>query len=525
MVGINIAFAKNATIALNYNVLYLVIIFSSIVIVRSSDQFIELFLDALFVYIFFLAVVGIIQFVFFKYGLKGMYLWKIPVFDSSRITSFVGQANILATYINIGIVLLLFKNKWFSNNFIYYLFYSIFAFVLVYTGSRAGELVFIITFLSLILLLYKGRTGGEKYKTIFIFFVIFFLFKYISISSFDFLGGGRSVFTEEAGIGVSSRIVLWLTAIILFIRNPLTGIGAGNFNTEDALVQPIVVEKLNMVYSNIRNTYWAHNDFLQLSSEYGILFLLFFLLICYKLYKKYDSSRLKYYLIIIIIFLSSCFSWQLHYIPLLIIFTMVLVYLLIPDNDFNVYNFAIPNVLASIILIICLFLVLKNYLYDIEYSKDLHLVEKFGITENFIKSIDNTKKDNYFIYSYANEDFVYFATNNKNKKLTIMLNDNVKDAVQFNKSFLTLYAKAWNMIYSTDNFLADYDEIVNTIKKGIDLKPDYEKLWTLLHYVNMKKASEVTGKPIENFLISEEGRKELLNKMQKTMEAIKEGKK
>ena len=517
MVCINIAFAKNVTIAVNYNVLFLIIILSSIVIIRSSEQFINLFLDALFVYIFFLAVIGIIQFVFFKYGLKGMYLWAIPVFDSSRITSFVGQANILATYINIGIVLLLFKNKWFSNNFIYYLFYCIFAFVLVYTKSRAGELVFIISLLSLILLLYKGRIGGEKYKTIFIFFIIFFLFKYISISTFDFFGGGRSVFTGEEGIGVSSRIVLWLTAIILFIKNPLTGIGAGNFNTEDALVQPIVVEKLNMVYNNIRNTYWAHNDFLQFSSEYGILFLLIFLLICYKLYKNYDSSKLKYYLIILVIFLSSCFSWQLHYIPLLIIFAMVLVYLLISDNDNKMYCSVIPNVLVSVFLIIALFFVVKNYLYDVEYSNELHLVEKFGVTENFIEDIDDVKNKNDFIYSYANEDFVYWATYNKNKKLAIMLSDNVNDAIEFNKSFLTMYSKAWNMIYSTDNFLSDYDDIVDRIKKGIDLKPDYEKSWTLLHYANMKKASEVTGRPFESFLPSEEDKKNLLDKMQKNI--------
>ncbi|MEC9491442.1 hypothetical protein, partial [Flexistipes sp.] len=193
----------------------------------------------------------------------------------------------------------------------------------------------------------------------------------------------------------------------------------------------------------------------------------------------------------------------------------------ISSSNKNVYI----NIGVVLLLFFSLFVVVRNYYYDEKIYNDIKLVKQFGVTDNFIQNVNEMEEKNKFIYSYANKDLVYYATYNKDDDIAKMLEENVQDALKFQKSHLTYYSKAWNMIYSTDNFLSDYDGIVDTIKKGIDLKPDYEKLWTLLHYVNMKKASEVTGKPIENFLLSEEDRKNLLDKMQKTMEAIKEGKK
>ncbi|MEC9491441.1 O-antigen ligase family protein, partial [Flexistipes sp.] len=282
-------------IALNYNIYFFIVIIAGIAIVKLSKNSVSSLLSILFVYTIFLAFSGIVQFIFAKFGLVGMYLWGIPIFDNTRIMSFIGQPNILAAYINIGIVLLIFSKHKFSSSFIYFLLSFMFAFVLVYTNSRAGELTFIL--LMTLLLFANFKSKFLDYKWIFMFVIIFAVIKIISISGvISIAEGGRSVFSESAGVSTFSRIIFWLTALTLFWKNPITGVGAGSFNTSDATIQPQIADKLNLVYESIQSTFWAHNDFLHYLSEYGIVFIIVCIVIFYKLYKKFSSDKIQHYL-------------------------------------------------------------------------------------------------------------------------------------------------------------------------------------------------------------------------------------
>jgi O-antigen ligase len=123
--------------------------------------------------------------------------------------------------------------------------------VMVLTFSRGG-LYFLLAVIALFLF-YNRAKMGSYFKFIFLVPVALFIYSYVVKET-----GGKIVERYEQE-GASSREVLVSIGFELFLRNPITGVGTGNYNTR------IVKEKLFFVESG------AHNEFVRAAAEHGVI--------------------------------------------------------------------------------------------------------------------------------------------------------------------------------------------------------------------------------------------------------------
>jgi O-antigen ligase len=123
--------------------------------------------------------------------------------------------------------------------------------VMLLTFSRGG-LYFLLAVVGLFFF-YNRSKMASYFKFIFLVPVAFVIYSYVVKET-----GGKIV--ERYGQeGASSREVLVSIGFELFIRNPVTGVGTGNYNTR------IVTEKLFQVESG------AHNEFVRAAAEHGVI--------------------------------------------------------------------------------------------------------------------------------------------------------------------------------------------------------------------------------------------------------------
>lgn len=184
---------------------------------------------------------------------------------------FSGNGAFSAAYIVSGIIASLAladgrrkPRKWILPAFLF--------FALLYTGKR-GHVLFMV--LALLLCYLLPVRGVKKFKRYWYIFIALLAVLAVMLALGDFLARipfvGEIVETVNgvlAGEDVtSSRSSLFAWAWLLFLRNPLLGIGWGNFRTTTAG---------NATYSAELDT---HNIYLQLLCETGIIGFVFFILV------------------------------------------------------------------------------------------------------------------------------------------------------------------------------------------------------------------------------------------------------
>jgi O-antigen ligase len=123
--------------------------------------------------------------------------------------------------------------------------------VMVLTFSRGG-LYFLLAIVGLFLY-YNRAQMASYFKFLFLVPVALFIYSYVVKET-----GGKIVERYEQE-GASSREILVSVGFELFLRNPVTGVGTGNYNTR------IVKEKLFFVESG------AHNEFVRAAAEHGVI--------------------------------------------------------------------------------------------------------------------------------------------------------------------------------------------------------------------------------------------------------------
>jgi O-antigen ligase len=122
---------------------------------------------------------------------------------------------------------------------------------MVLTFSRGG-LYFLLAIVGLFLY-YNRAQMASYFKFLFLVPVALFIYSYVVKET-----GGKIVERYEQE-GASSREILVSVGFELFLRNPVTGVGTGNYNTR------IVKEKLFFVESG------AHNEFVRAAAEHGVI--------------------------------------------------------------------------------------------------------------------------------------------------------------------------------------------------------------------------------------------------------------
>ncbi|MEK9147471.1 MAG: O-antigen ligase family protein [Patescibacteria group bacterium] len=165
---------------------------------------------------------------------------------------------------------------------------------LLFAFSRGAYLGVIISLIILLLVNLKFKTKNEKLKLkkkslySFKFLIVVFIFSFLIfslagpvrqrlVSSFDFQDKG-----------VSERIEIWSTAFNVIKENPILGVGIGNYTEAVDLFSE---------QRGYRSPIHAHNIYLQIAAELGIigliLWIFVFVFALKNLYHFYSRSRVK----------------------------------------------------------------------------------------------------------------------------------------------------------------------------------------------------------------------------------------
>jgi len=233
----------------------------------------------------------------------------IQRFDYSNYTrdtglrTFTGNINIAAFSILLKIPVLIYLFNKLKSNFrvkiISTATFGITFFTLFLLGSRGANLgLFIILFISIIFIYVKQKRISKP-------LVLIVSFSIATITNSLLLENSNlKVIERSVNLDTSStrqRLDFWQDALTSIKENPILGIGLGNWKINS-------IKHYSKKMSEYTVPYHAHNDFLQVTAEVGVIgFIIFyvgffyFFLIRYKTLKKIASEKST-----IVFFLSAC---------------------------------------------------------------------------------------------------------------------------------------------------------------------------------------------------------------------------
>jgi len=289
------------------------------------------------------------------------------------------------------------KNKWM-------LFFSVFLafcsfYVIQMLGSRSA-FVAIITMSIISLLLQLKNRKNIKYS-IFLFLIPTLLsFTVFNISSTDLSTVERvSTLTEvSSDESLSQRKSYYLLSLDYFKKNPVFGMGLGNWKIES--IPYIINTKRSYIMP-----YHAHNDYLQVLSETGIigfsLYVLIFLFLIKNIRKIYNrknknDNTLVYSTILFLIIYGFDASFNFPYSrPIMQIFLLFIISIILSKsiNESEIVSIRIFNFILPIIILLQPFSIYSNYrvLKSLQQQNNLLIdfnSRNFNQSDEFIESVE-----------------------------------------------------------------------------------------------------------------------------------------
>jgi len=229
-----------------------------------------------------------------------------------RIYSIFAHPNALSYFLVIILTLLIYFFIIAENQKIkiFYLVSIILNFILlIFTYSRGAWLALLITLLLLGVLKYRKLLLKSlviiSFFTILIFSINLFFQNYNSSIFLNFDLSRRIIksFSSSHNSSISWRIDLWQEMAKTFWKKPFLGYGIGGFEKESL--------KINGLYAG---SYEAHNDYLRLAIELGLIGLTVYILLILitlnkiiKIYKKLEDKNLKIFCLCFLCLFISLF--------------------------------------------------------------------------------------------------------------------------------------------------------------------------------------------------------------------------
>ncbi|MBV5343738.1 O-antigen ligase family protein, partial [bacterium] len=315
--------------------------------------------------------------------------------SSYRMSGVLGQANLLACLMVVGLFAWLqslwqkFDQdewRWFHQIPVVFFFWA-----LLLTGSKAG----LLAFSSSMLLLGLGLARAGK-RDLLIFFAVQFswslalglvLFLFVQAPGLEPLNM-RAIDFNEDNASTGARLIYWCSALGMGFDHLLNGVGIGGYRELLGNYMVPVAEWLHIPYDAIGTTLWAHNDFLHIFAECGLmvfLILLFvFARILYRLWPSRNPQALFCFCAIWAFFV--CMQFEHPFNDHVLVFYLVILTVgaiqLYPED----FKLKIPKKLFMLFLIPCLFFInfyiiahaidmysLKNYFKDVVKLKPLNV--------------------------------------------------------------------------------------------------------------------------------------------------------
>jgi putative inorganic carbon (HCO3(-)) transporter len=223
------------------------------------------------------------------------YDFNTPPIGTRNLMGFAANQNILAfsiltrLYIIIYLYLTTRKKSLFYSSIVVL---SLSVYMILTTGSRGGLLALLFTFsiLFLLIILFSKKNIKRMIVISFVFLGTFISHELINVNHSENNFQNITSFTLEGRSSTNERLQWYGDAINGIKDKPLFGHGIGNWK--------ILAEKYAGDYiQNYRVPYHAHNDFLHLSAEIGLLgglaYLLFFIYFLVQCFKKIKNNNDK----------------------------------------------------------------------------------------------------------------------------------------------------------------------------------------------------------------------------------------
>ena len=216
----------------------------------------------------------------------------------NQLTSTIGQRNWIANYLYMVtplIFIFFLLEKRVKTKLLYLFLLSIIYINFIILQSRSIWIVIALTGIAGLLFLFKLRVSRPFLKNrhwLLLFFIIIILITW-GYSTTNHINRSPSFMEERVlpalkgeELSVNQHFLSWYTAWKMFLDRPLFGWGIGNFKMKFLSYQAEAIKAFPVFRASYQNAQEAHNEYLQLLAETGIIGLVAFLLILYLIAKK-----------------------------------------------------------------------------------------------------------------------------------------------------------------------------------------------------------------------------------------------
>ncbi len=554
VLAISLFISQTKTVSLQEFIIFLSYILIFFLITNNLDKKkdFNLFIHLFFIISSLVSIYTIIQYYGFDPYLS----------DLRSLTSTIGQKNWISNYLAMIFPVmfsyfLLEQTK--KNKVLYFILLSILYATLMICQSRG---IWISISLTIILAIYiiikynilKIFQKNKKWLTLLLatFLIITVIYSTdnpLNKSAITVPQRALSIFDEQDP-SINTRILMWRTTFEMIKDKPIFGSGIGTFKMNYLNYQAEFLKDNPYYIKYSGKAGEAHNEYIQMWSELGIIGLWIFLLIIFVFYKlvweflkeekdnKKKLTCLGLFLGINCFLIHSLFTFPLH-VPALgstffIIFGLTVVYI----KDFNLSKIEkeinIKNPLIKIILNILVLLlmivaincmVMKPYVAELYYFKGM----RYNVDKNFTKSLPNYQYavqlnpyngriihalgSTYYHLGIQDEaqnilqrTKKYSTDRNtfRNLGLSYTQSGNYQEAEKEFRHAIYLdpkFYKAYNDLASLYIYENEYDKAIRQWERAIELNLKFEEKHIFLYYIGMAyQKKQMPDKALEYYL-------------------------
>jgi O-antigen ligase len=396
------------------------------------------------------------------------------------------------------------------KRFIYFVPSVLMATLLFLTASRAGMVAVSLSILCVLPTWRKKQL--LQTKPFFLKLLVVLIVSYVMASSLgDWTPLSRAESSWGNDGGTYVRLVYWFSAILMGRDFWFSGAGFGGYAGNLGNYAIHACESLKLTYDTVSQTLWAHNDFLHILAEHGIIvFLLFIIFIgglCLRLLRNLTRHNIFIFLGAISFVCMMCFGHPLYYHNLALMASLLLSSVI---RKLHVKTFEINKVYMSVFIFIVLMFINFNsvnhftQMYQLQEFRKYMILSKEPFTQKFLKAEKLYLHGNITnaIYGWQFKHNLYVNLVDKliesdNKEVAYHALPDMIEYAEENHfpSYLFSLAKLYYL-------LDDYGNAKIYAQKSYDRKPDVSQYFDLLHLCNALLISKNNGIKIDK-LISE----------------------
>ncbi len=319
----------------------------------------------------------------------------------------------------------------------------------------------------------------------------------------------RSLVTSGGDVSIDTRFVLWSASLLMGVENPFWGVGLGNFNYSLADAQIIAQEKLGFLYETRTYTNWSHNEYLQLLAEGGLPAFLLFTGLAIWVFRRLlvgvvkegrgnDPAFVYSHLLLFPFFFMAVFSWPFRFAPLLALFALFLGCALshgptvtwTPDR---LTRRTFQGLALCAVALIVYLMTLEAEVSSLQ--KKLH--QGTSAAESFVdfQKLSYNPQTRYAALTRILPQLSKEVLDEQNVDLALRLIPFAEDLTEMERAYWQ-----WLLLARLYHLVGLQEKAREAAEMSIHQQPVHEPAWQFLHYIDMTRAAEETGRPIESFL-------------------------